>query len=222
MRTRRRRIQLLPLTSVLLPYQAMPLHIFEPRYAKLLSNSIAKDEPFGIVLIRFGDEVGDPDVVPHWVGTLARIVACKPTRDGEYHAIAMGEERFQIFEVERDGDTLVASVEPLEEEGWRNSSENFALLSRARAALKEHLQVVFGHQDMALDVDIDREPAALSFAIAGCLGLEPLQRQRLIEVTDTAHRLASLIPLLEEKTELMHSVSPRASDELYAEYLSRN
>jgi Lon protease-like protein len=38
---------------------------------------------------------------------------------------------------------------------------------------------------------------ALSFAIANALPIENLEKQRLLELTDTLERLASLIPMLD-------------------------
>lgn len=223
MRLRQKRVRLLTLPSVLFPSQAMPLHVYGRPSAKVISDSITNDEAFGVVLMREGFEgdLGEP--VPHWVGTFARIVACKPSEGGEYHAIAMGEGRFSIQAVARDEkDLLSARIEPLEEDPWRDTAENERLLQRARNSLRRHLEVVFGYQANMVSAELEQDPPALSFAIASCLGLEPLQRQRLLELTDTGRRLTSLLPLLEERTELMHSADPDLTEDLFTEYLSSN
>ena len=43
-------LPLFPLKLVLLPYEILPLHIFEPRYKKMVKNAIEDKQPFGIVL----------------------------------------------------------------------------------------------------------------------------------------------------------------------------
>ncbi|MFQ3668573.1 MAG: LON peptidase substrate-binding domain-containing protein, partial [Fimbriimonadaceae bacterium] len=43
------------------------------------------------------------------------------------------------------------------------------------------------------------DPVALSFTIANLLPIENLEKQRLLETTDTMERLASLIPILERQ-----------------------
>ena len=43
-------LPLFPLNLVLLPYELLPLHIFEPRYKKMVRDHIEKDKPFGIIL----------------------------------------------------------------------------------------------------------------------------------------------------------------------------
>ena len=44
------KIPLFPLNMVVLPFEKVPLHIFEPRYKKMISESIENNSPFGIVL----------------------------------------------------------------------------------------------------------------------------------------------------------------------------
>lgn len=50
-----------PLESALLPDEDLPLRIFEPRYGALGRRCVEGDEPFGVVLISAGREVGGDD-----------------------------------------------------------------------------------------------------------------------------------------------------------------
>ena len=43
-------IPLFPLNVVLFPGMLLPLHIFEPRYRKMLNDCVSRQEPFGLVL----------------------------------------------------------------------------------------------------------------------------------------------------------------------------
>ena len=52
------RIPLFPLNLVLFPRQGLPLHIFEERYKLMINRCIDESAPFGVVLIKRGDEVG--------------------------------------------------------------------------------------------------------------------------------------------------------------------
>jgi Lon protease-like protein len=65
-------IPLFPLHSVLFPGGTMALKIFEQRYLELTKSCLKSGGPFGIALIREGDEVGVP-AVPETVGTLAYV-----------------------------------------------------------------------------------------------------------------------------------------------------
>ena len=85
-----KRLPLFPLQLVLLPYEHLPLHIFEPRYKKMIFNAINNQEPFGIVLqdseniYNFGCEV---DII--------RVLNEYPS--GEYDIIVKGTKRFKII-----------------------------------------------------------------------------------------------------------------------------
>ncbi|MEX2372401.1 MAG: LON peptidase substrate-binding domain-containing protein, partial [Dehalococcoidia bacterium] len=52
------RLRLFPLRTVLFPGMALSLQVFEERYRVLVAECLEADEPFGVVLIREGPEVG--------------------------------------------------------------------------------------------------------------------------------------------------------------------
>jgi hypothetical protein len=66
-------IPLFPLRSVLCPGVALPLHIFEERYRLMISRCIERGEPFGVILLRQGREVGPIRGEVAAVGTTAAI-----------------------------------------------------------------------------------------------------------------------------------------------------
>ncbi|HCI16510.1 MAG TPA: peptidase, partial [Candidatus Marinimicrobia bacterium] len=43
-------LPLFPLDIVVVPKERIPLHIFEPRYKRMIKDSIETGDPFGIVL----------------------------------------------------------------------------------------------------------------------------------------------------------------------------
>src|SRR5581483_3931480 len=66
-------LRLFPLNTVLFPGAVLNLHVFEERYRRLIAECLDTGEAFGVVLLREGEEAGDPDAVPHDVGTTAEI-----------------------------------------------------------------------------------------------------------------------------------------------------
>ena len=110
-----RRLAMFPLSTVLYPHADLPLHVFEPRYRKMMTDCLAADGTFGIVLIDRGSEVGGGD---HRVavGTVARIRAASPQPDGRWVLLARGAERIRVLDWHDDEPYPVASVEPLPEE----------------------------------------------------------------------------------------------------------
>jgi Lon protease-like protein len=61
-------LPLFPLPNlVFFPETRLPLHVFEPRYRQLVSDALAREKRFGIVLLRPGwetDYFGTPDSTP--------------------------------------------------------------------------------------------------------------------------------------------------------------
>jgi hypothetical protein len=107
-------LPLFPLHTVLCPGIALPLHIFEPRYRAMVRHCLQTDEPFGVVWIREGREVGSGELSVAAVGTVAQIREADRRVDGRYDLIAVGTGRFRIEEVFTDrAPYLVARAEPM-------------------------------------------------------------------------------------------------------------
>ncbi|HXL19893.1 MAG TPA: LON peptidase substrate-binding domain-containing protein, partial [Streptosporangiaceae bacterium] len=73
-------LPLFPLNVVLFPHMALPLHVFEPRYRKMIGDCLEEGHSFGVVAIREGRETGP--ATPYGVGTLAKIVRIDRLDDG--------------------------------------------------------------------------------------------------------------------------------------------
>jgi ATP-dependent Lon protease len=111
-------IPLFPLHAVLCPGIVLPLHIFEERYRAMTQRCLDTGEPFGVVLIRDGREIGT-----HAVATLAGVGAFAEIReagrypDGRFDLLAAATGRFVIEDVDAQREPyLVARVSPLEDE----------------------------------------------------------------------------------------------------------
>jgi Lon protease-like protein len=84
-----------PLGSALVPFQLLPLQVFEPRYRALVADCLAADGRFGVVLIERGSEIGGGDV-RFDVGTVARIVDSAQLPDGRIGLATVGEARLRV------------------------------------------------------------------------------------------------------------------------------
>ena len=99
---------------VVLPFEKVPLHIFEPRYKKMISEAIENNSPFGIVLNNNGsvDSVGC---------TLNVTKVIKHYESGEYDLIATGKKCFQIIDKSKEDNLWIGNIEymkgPIIEEG---------------------------------------------------------------------------------------------------------
>lgn len=122
-------IPLFPLHTVLCPGIVVPLHIFEERYRAMTQRCLRTGEPFGVVLIRDGREVGKRGVATlAGVGAFAQIREAGRYTDGRYDLLAAATGRFAIESVDADREPyLVATVTPLDDEvGDESRAERLA------------------------------------------------------------------------------------------------
>jgi uncharacterized protein len=89
-------IPIFPLRSVLCPGVALPLHIFEERYRLMIGRCIERGEPFGVVLLRDGPEVGPLRGRIAAVGTTAAIRRAGAYPDGRLDILTVGQQRFRL------------------------------------------------------------------------------------------------------------------------------
>jgi ATP-dependent Lon protease len=118
-------IPLFPLGSPLFPGVVLPLHVFEPRYRRLVHDLLALPEDderrfFGVVAIRQGWEVERiaPAEALYDVGCAARLQLVRPQPDGGFRVVTVGGERFRLRDVVvgEDPPYLQGEVEWLAEE----------------------------------------------------------------------------------------------------------
>src|ERR1035438_8660227 len=96
------RIPLFPLNIVLFPDEQLPLHIFEPRYRRMVRECLDNKTPFGMLLAL-------PNGVVR-VGCTAEILeVIKTYEDGRMDIIPVGREPFRVVEL-FDGEPLLHGV----------------------------------------------------------------------------------------------------------------
>mgnify|MGYP001235421690 FL=1 len=98
------KIPLFPLNIVVLPFEEVPLHIFETRYKKMIKESVENDTPFGIVLNNNGsiDNIGC---------SLNVTKIIKHYKTGEYDLIATGNKCFQVLDKVKKDDLWIGDIE---------------------------------------------------------------------------------------------------------------
>lgn len=136
-----------PLQSVLLPGEALPLRVFEPRYGALVQDCLATEDPaFGVVLIARGREVGGGDE-RHDVGALARIVSFADLGGGRYQLKCSVQERFRVAQWLPDAPYPRAHIEDWPDEPGVVSHSEIADLEDEIWSL---LQLIAGARDIQL------------------------------------------------------------------------
>ncbi len=190
------RLDLFPLHTVLFPQMQLPLHIFEARYRVMIRACIDEERPFGVALIRSGEEVGGP-AEPHPVGTTARITRHETLPDGRMDIEAIGEERFRIDELEQREPHLTASV-TLDEMPVTDPREMASLAASVRDDYRKALRLTLELQGAyGTHEALPRDPERFAYFTAAALPATASTRQRLLES-------ASIEQLLASEAKLMH------------------
>ncbi len=181
------RLRLFPLRTVLFPGMDLQLQVFEDRYRTLVAECLEAGEPFGVVLIREGPEVGGR-AVPHQVGCTARITRVAPTRDGRLSLHGVGVRRFRVVQLHDDQPYLGADVEFPVDEVTEVSEE-------ALAAARERMQQLYRLRDtIANEYHREAEVPALAGPLADRVGglgrgmVTDRQLQQLLSTLDVRRR----------------------------------
>lgn len=195
-RTEIMEIPLFPLKNVVLfPGMVLPLHIFEMRYREMINRCIDERLPFGVVLIKDGQEVGVA-AVPHAMGTLAKIVRVERLEDGCLNITTIGTERFQIQSVAQQHSYLTATVRTIP---TINGSTKVAieLAQKMRPRLYQYVEWLSKANNAELKLDrLPEEPMTLAFLVAIALQVSPTQKQALLEQPGVPEMLVNELNLL--------------------------
>lgn len=186
------RLPLFVLPAVLFPGAALPLHVFEPRYRRLVARCIEGDGRFGAVYHDV-ESLGPFLIEEGRVGCIARITKFTPLPDGRSMVETRGVERFRI----RDGiESGAPYYEALVEEYGDVTDATAFIVARRKRSIDLFREVV----DLAVDPSVPRpalDPAReTSFPLAERLQAEVIWRQALLESRSEFERLDRVDALL--------------------------
>jgi uncharacterized protein len=192
-----RHLAMFPLESVLFPGAILPLHVFEPRYRRMMADCLDGDRTFGVVLISRGSEVGGGDQRVG-LGTEARIEDASLFPDGRWAVIAVGTRRIAVeswLPAEPYPLAVVRTVRETPVAVAADAVEAAATAVRRAWALLSELGQVRAPDETPPGKTAPGDPEAAIWTWCAASPLGPLDRQRLLEIDDLAHRAAALTEL---------------------------
>ena len=206
------RLRLFPLHSVLFPGATLNVHVFEPRYKRMLSECLELKEPFGVALIAEGEEAGDPGVVPYKIGTAAEISDVTPLGGGRFYVCAKGRRRFHIDEVTDREPYLQANVTYLDEDKTGDPRALSRLADEIRAVFGKCLHLLTDFSGVRAVIKLPADPLEASFIIADTLQVADTMKQRLLEISDTEKRLTIELEFLRRLLPQLRALLERRKD----------
>lgn len=188
-------LPLFPLALVLFPGMELPLHIFEERYKRMINLCLREDRPFGVVLAGAATaEPGQHRTYP--VGTAAHIRGATRFPDGCMNIVTRGKQRFRIHALAWDLEYAVGEVEWLPE----HSGEVGTLRSQAERRWNAFHKYIAHLTNEPYDpTTLPAAPDAAAYRLAATLPLANVEKQSLLEASDTASRLREIVRLIDRE-----------------------
>ncbi|OMC14732.1 MULTISPECIES: LON peptidase substrate-binding domain-containing protein [unclassified Mycobacterium] len=198
-----------PLESAVLPNQDLPLRIFEPRYVALVRHCVEAGDPFGVVLISRGREVGGGETRCD-VGVLTRITECVDHGLDRYSLRCRTGERIRVREWLTDDPYPRATVtlwpdepgDPVTRAQLHDVEERvialFERIAEARGAQLPGRDVLLGYDEAGAD-----DPGPLMFGLASRLPIGTADRYAVLSAPSAADRLAALREAVDTVAEMV-------------------
>ena len=192
-----RELPLFPLPVVLFPGVPLPLHIFEPRYQRLLADVRAGDQMFGLSYFDATEGASDQPPVGH-IGCVAEVTEVQPLPDNRANILTVGLIRYRVEAYLDRGDPyLVGRVQFFEDE----DEDGSFLAERADEVSKLFMRIaravrIINDERASLPELPPTEPERLSFLVAAAMELENDVKLELLELRSTSERLKRLRDLL--------------------------
>jgi Lon protease-like protein len=185
------RISIFPLPgAVLYPGLQLPLHIFEPRYRAMISDSLARDRRIGMIQPQRNHE-GAPLFA---VGCLGRIGEVEAMEDGRFNIVLEGEARFRILR-ELDVATAFRQVEA----ELLGEPEGEALAPIERASFEREARRFAEAQGYRVDWEsVARlDDVSLINGVSQIAPFDPAAKQALLEASGVSERCELLVQLMQ-------------------------
>lgn len=179
---------------MLFPGGILPLKVFEPRYVDLVSDCMKEGKPFGINLIRSGQETGAA-ADPEPVGCLAEITDWDMPELGILQIQVTGGQRFYAEHLQLEADGLIlARARLITEEAPLELPAKHRACSDMLKRIIDHL----GHGRFLAPFKYD-DAVWVGYRLAELLPLKRSARQNMLEMNDSLVRIEILHSFLTQQ-----------------------
>lgn len=210
------RLPLFPLNAVVFPRQRYPMHIFEPRYRLMLRRIMLGSRKFGLIALK---RTRDGSSELRDVGCVLEVTKADRFADGRSMIETVARDRFRVHgRIEVDG-YLVGRTEVYNDNEDTDTDEVKEIEGRVRKIVDKlmergsKLPTMQHALQRAGDVPTAEEgPGALGMWLAGMLVSDHNERQRMLEMRNSAQRLKEMVAILERFKDSMQATASANGD----------
>ncbi len=194
-----------PLGTVIFPFTAVPLRVFEERYQALVDRVLAEESEFGTVLIERGSEVGGGDVRSS-VGTSLRLAGVTDLDDGHRAIVVVGTGRIRVerWLPDEPHPWAIAGPDPDADDLGDGAGERLGIV-KAKLAKVMALASELGADTAEVDLDVADDPLTASYQLSALAPVSPLDALALLSCEGPSARLDLAGTMLDERIELIEA-----------------
>lgn len=181
--------------TVFFPQSLLPLHIFEPRYRKMLRDVLSNDRMFAVTV---RDDAEDDDFEnfepPCQVATVGVIRACRKNDDNTSNVLLQGLSRIRVEKIVSEAPYRSIEIDPLMSVPGKKRDKLLHLKGRLLGyiGVKQRLGWPISREVFSYLKSIDEPDVVADIAAFSVLDDQKL-KQELLETLDTSRRLELLI-----------------------------
>jgi Lon protease-like protein len=194
------RLAIFPLPNVLLfPNMVLPLHIFEERYKRMVSDCLQSDRLLGLFLLQHGWDEEGAIPTPYDVGGMGRITRAVRYPNGTMDILLSGLARVRVLRYVQQKPYLIAEVEMWPDEP--DDSEGVEALTRRMVGLFERYviaKVGEGHE-LLKNLKLLASPIDLLNTIVTNMPLDVHQKQEILNLRPIDERITMMITFLNQE-----------------------
>ena len=201
------KLPIFPLPNVVLfPRTLLLLHVFEPRYHRMVTDALQSNRRIGLTLLQPGWEsqyYGKPEVF--LTGSMGLITEHKKLEEGKYDILLRGSHRFEIIEFVQDTPYRVARVKLLDD--LLPSSGETGNIATELMRLFRELTREISSPELDLDVLEKLDFIDLVNSICSSLSLSIYNKQQLLEMDRLLKRAETILDVLRQQVKSKRFIS---------------
>ena len=192
----------------------MHLHIYEERYRLMVQKAITTDHLFGVVYQETDPGFTQP-LTPSAIGCVAHIIHVDSLPNGHVDLIAVGQDRFRVFEIMSRHLYAIASVEVLPTESPR-TLEVVRGANLLRKTVKSYIQCITSTskncdvesiQNHLHKFQLPDDPTLLIFMACEILQIPAFEKQKLLEILSAPQLLQTTLRIYRRELTIHHHLS---------------